>query len=99
MTATTRTKKRQAPVSLYAPMRVTLEHAKQRASVTLVHGRLAWRERNVRHHPGKPVALGRVEVREHFDPADLLCRHHEMRAARPSSVLQSMAPTASRRGR
>ena len=59
----------------------TLEHAKQPPCVTFVHGRLAWRERDVRHHPGKPVALGRVEVREQFDPADLLWRHHEMRAA------------------
>ena len=54
----------------------TLEDAEQRPRVTLVHGELARNERDVRHHPGEPVAFGRLEVREHCDPADLLRRHH-----------------------
>ena len=36
-------------------------------------------ERDVRHDPGKPVAFGRLEVREHGDATDLLRRHHQMR--------------------
>ena len=60
----------------------TLEDAEQRPLVTLVHGVLARRERDVRRHPGKPVAFGRLEVREHRDPTDLLRRHHEMHHGR-----------------
>jgi hypothetical protein len=29
-------------------------------------------QRDVWHHPGKPLALCRLEVRKHCDPADLL---------------------------
>ena len=54
----------------------TLEDAEQRPRVTLVHGRLAGNERDVRHHPGKPVAFVGLEVREYCDPPDLLRRHH-----------------------
>ena len=57
----------------------TFEEAEERPLVTLVHGGLARRERDIRHHPGKPVAFGRLEVGEHRDPTDLLCRHHELR--------------------
>jgi hypothetical protein len=54
----------------------TLEDAEQRPRITLVHSGLAGNERDVRHYPGKPVAFGRLEVREHCDPTNLLCRHH-----------------------
>ena len=60
-----------------------LEDAEQRARVTLVHGELAGNERDVRHHPGEPLAFGRLEVHEHGDAADLLCRHHETASATP----------------
>jgi hypothetical protein len=50
-----------------------LEDAEQRPCVALVHGGLAGRERDVRHHPRKPVAF--LEVREHLDATDLLRRH------------------------
>ena len=60
-----------------------LEDAEQRPRVTLVHGELAGNESDVRHHPGEPVAFGRLEVREHRDAADLLCRHHETASAAP----------------
>jgi hypothetical protein len=56
----------------------TLEEAEQRPRVTLVHGGLAGSERDVRHDPGQPVALGRLEIREDCDLTDLLRRHHEM---------------------
>ena len=56
----------------------TLEDAEQCPSVTLVHSGLAGNERDVRHCPGEPVAFGRLEVREHCDPTDLLRRHHEL---------------------
>ncbi len=70
----------------------TFEHAEQRPPVTLVHGRLARRERDVRHEPGKPVTFGRLEVRENRDPADLLRRHHELHHGRgPGGVLSSIA--------
>lgn len=36
----------------------TLEDAEQRPLVPFVHGGLARNEREVRHHPGKPVAFG-----------------------------------------
>src|SRR5439155_17818838 len=55
----------------------TLEDAEQCPRVTLVHRGLAGNERDVRYHPGKPVAFGRLEVREHCNPTDLLRRHHE----------------------
>ena len=42
----------------------TLEEAEKRPRVTLVHSELAGNERDVRHHPRKPVALGRLQVRE-----------------------------------
>ena len=81
----------------------TFEQAEQRPLVTLVHRRLAGNERDVGHHPGKPIAFGRLEVRKYRDPTDLLRRHHPMhRRRRPSTVLQSTvgAPeTTNRRSR
>ena len=71
----------------------TFEHTEQRPRVAFVHSRLAGGERDVRHHSGKPVAFGWLEVREHGDPADLLRRHHELHRHRLSSVPQSMAGT------
>src|SRR5262249_42886263 len=58
------------------------------------HGGLAGNERDVRHDPGKPFAFGRLEVREHRDPTDLLPRHHgRHRRPSPSSLPQSMPGT------
>ncbi len=70
----------------------TFEEAEERPLVTLVHGGLAWRERDICDHPGQPVTFGRLEVREHTDPTDLLRRHHEMHHRRRlSSVRWSTA--------
>jgi hypothetical protein len=53
-----------------------------------MHGGLTGNERDVRHHPGKPIAYGRLEVREHCDPTDLLRRHHETHLHRRLSSVQ-----------
>src|SRR5262249_26969100 len=58
------------------PLDSARQDAEQRPSVTLVDGELAGNERDVRRRPGKPVAFGRLEVREHSEPTDLLRCHH-----------------------
>ena len=58
----------------------TLEEAEQRLRITLMHGGLARNEPDVRDHPGKSVALVRLEVREHCYLTDLSGCHHEARA-------------------
>src|SRR5262249_43911349 len=55
----------------------TRKNAEQRSLVTFVDRELAWSERDVRHHHGKPLALALREIREHRDLADLLRSHHE----------------------
>jgi hypothetical protein len=56
----------------------SLQDAEERPRITLVHSELPGNERDVRHHPGKPVALGRLEVGENFDPSDLVRCHHRL---------------------
>ncbi len=71
-----------------------LEDAEQHRPVTLVRGVLAGRERDVRRHTAKPIAMRQVDVRENGDPTDLLGGHHEMhRHGWPRSVLQAIAGT------
>ena len=67
----------------------TVEDAEQCPSVTLVHSGLAGNKRDVRHCPGEPVELGRLEVREHRDLTDLLRRHHEMHHLRRLGIVLS----------
>ena len=69
-----------------------VEHAPQRRLVPLVCHVLAGRERDVRRHTAKPIAMGQVDVRENGDPTDLLGGHHVMdRRGWPRSVLQAIA--------
>ena len=60
----------------------TLEHAEQRPLVALVHGVLAGAERDVGRDATEPLAVGRLEIREHLEPPDLLRGHHASRRRR-----------------
>ena len=58
------------------------QNTEQRPPITLVHRELVSNERDVPHHPGKPLELGRLDIREHREPPDLIRRHHERRRRR-----------------
>ena len=54
----------------------TLEHAEERPLVPLVHRVLPGAERDVGRDTTEPLAVGRLEIREHLEPPDLLRGHH-----------------------
>ena len=54
----------------------TLEHAEERPLVPLVHREFAGAERDVGRNTTEPLAVGRLERREHLEPPDLLRGHH-----------------------
>ena len=72
----------------------TLEHAEQRPLVPLVHRELAGAERDVGRNTTEPLAVGRLEGREHLEPPDLLRGHHASRRPVEQTALTALdAPT------
>ena len=54
----------------------TLEQSEERSLVSLVHRVLAGAEADVGRDATEPLAICRLESREHREPTDLVRRHH-----------------------